>query len=110
MSPKDAGLTSSMGRDSLSAQTLLSTHRFNLDQFGRQNPEPAIARIQCPVLALLGTEEARIGLPEDLEIVRRNAVAASRVETVVIEGAEHHYQGHEAAVAAILARWVESSA
>jgi pimeloyl-ACP methyl ester carboxylesterase len=90
----------------LSAQTLLSTHRFNLDQFGRTRPDAPIARVRCPVLAILGTKEPSIGFPDDLESVRRNARAAPRVELRVIEGADHSYTGQEAELAEVLADWV----
>jgi pimeloyl-ACP methyl ester carboxylesterase len=90
----------------LSARTLLSTHRFDLDQFGRARPDAPIARVRCPVLAILGTNEPSIGVPDDLETVRRNARAAPRVELRVLEGADHSYAGQEAELAEVLADWI----
>jgi len=90
----------------LSARTMLSTHHFDLDQFGRARPDPPIARVRCPVLAILGTNEPSIGLPDDLEAVRRSARAAPRVELRVFEGADHAYAGQEAELADVLADWV----
>ncbi len=90
----------------LSARTLLSTHRFELDQIGRARPDAPIAHVRCPVLAILGTNEPSIGVPDDLEAVRRNAGAAPRVELHVLEGADHSYAGQEAKLAEVLADWV----
>ncbi|MBI3973863.1 MAG: hypothetical protein HY332_21510 [Chloroflexi bacterium] len=83
----------------LSAQTWLSTDRFDLDQFGRDNPAPALAEIRCPVLVLSGTNEASVCLPEDLDLIARHAARAARVEIHLIEGADHFYTGHEPLVA-----------
>ncbi len=90
----------------LSARTLLSTHRFELDHIGRARPDAPIAHVRCPVLAILGTNEPNIGVPDDLEAVRRNARAAPRVELRVLEGADHSYVGQEARLAEVLADWV----
>ncbi len=90
----------------LSARTLLSTHRFDLDQFGRARPDAPIGRVRCPVLAIIGTNEPSIGLPDDLEALRRNAQAAPRVELCVLEGADHSYAGKEDELAEVLADWV----
>ena len=47
-------------------------------------------------------------MPDDLEAIRRNAVAAERVETHVIEGADHFHTKHEQEAAAILAHWADT--
>ena len=94
----------------LSAQTWLSTDRFDLDQFGREHPAPPVAQVRCPLLALCGTEEPDTCLAEDLEVIRRNAIAAPRIECHVIEGADHFYTGHELHVAEVIAMWVDTLA
>ena len=49
------------------------------------------------------------GPPADrLERIRRGATAAARVDTRLLEGANHGLVGHEAAVAAVLAEWLDS--
>jgi pimeloyl-ACP methyl ester carboxylesterase len=92
----------------VSAQTYLSSDRFGFDQFGRDNGSPNLALIRCPLLVVIGTKEAHVAVPGDLEIIRRHAVAAARLETHVIEGADHFYAQHEQDVAAILAQWIDS--
>jgi pimeloyl-ACP methyl ester carboxylesterase len=89
----------------VSAQTYLSFDQFGFDQFGRDTASPNLGRVRCPVLALLGSNEQHVGTRADLEIIQRSAVAAQRVETRWIEGADHFYAGHELEVAAILAHW-----
>jgi pimeloyl-ACP methyl ester carboxylesterase len=89
----------------VSAQTYLSLDRFGFDHFGRETASPSLGLIHCPVLVLIGTKEEQVVAPDDLEVVRRNAVAAARLETHVIDGADHFYAGHEQDVAIVLAHW-----
>jgi len=44
----------------------------------------------------------------DLEIIRRNATAAPRVDTRMFEGADHSYNGHTSEVGAAIAEWVDT--
>jgi alpha-beta hydrolase superfamily lysophospholipase len=90
----------------VSAQTYLSFDQFGFDQFGRATGAPNLALIRCPLLVVIGTNEAHVAAPEDLEIIRRNAKGAARLETQVIEGADHFYAQHESEVADILAEWM----
>jgi pimeloyl-ACP methyl ester carboxylesterase len=92
----------------VSAQTYLAFDRVGFDQFGRATPEPSIARIRCPVLAVVGTEDIQVCSAEDLEMLRRNARAATRVDTHVIDGGDHFFTGQAAAVAELLAIWIDS--
>lgn len=94
----------------VSAQTYLSWARSNLDVFGLDASEPAIAAIRCPVFACYGTNEEEIGTPDDLETIRKNARAALAVDTKVFEGATHAYAGHEASLAAALGDWITTLA
>jgi pimeloyl-ACP methyl ester carboxylesterase len=91
----------------VSAQTYLSLDRFNFDQFGCATPSPNIARVGCPLLAVLGTQEEQVAMPKDLDVIKRNAIAAPSVETHLIEGADHFYTEHESEVAAILTHWAD---
>ena len=90
-----------------SVQTLLSRARTNIDVYGFHSPDPLVGKIRCPLLLLWGTEEPLVGGAEDFPTVRRNATAAPRVDTAMIEGADHVYHDHEAEVARLLGRWVE---
>jgi hypothetical protein len=58
------------------------------------------------MLAIIGTSEPSIGLPYDLESLRRNAQAAPRVELRVLDGADQSYAGKEEELAEVLADWV----
>lgn len=94
------------GAGTVSAQTYLSRARVNIDVYGFHTPDPAVARIRCPILAFYGTSEEWVGTPADLETIRQNARAAARVDTCVFEGADHVYTGCEDRVAAAVADWV----
>ena len=100
--------SSTVGVGRISAQTYLNRVQTNVDVYGFHTPNPAVAQIRCPLLAFYGTNEEQVGTRADLETIRQNATAAPRVETRVIQGADHVYTGHEAEVAALLAEWVDS--
>lgn len=95
------------GAGTVSAQTYLSRARVNIDVYGFHTPDPAVARIRCPILAFYGTNEEWVGTPADLETIRQHARAAARVDTRVFEGADHVYTGCEDRVAAAIADWVD---
>jgi len=90
----------------VSAQTYLALDRVGFDQFGRATPEPRLARVRCPVLAVIGAEDTQVCTAADLDVLRRHATAAPRIETHVIDGADHVFTDHVAEVADLLATWV----
>lgn len=92
----------------LSAQTYLNRKQANLDLFGAETPDPAVARVTCPVYAFFGTRERWVGEETDLETIRRHAVRAPRVDTRMFEEADHRYSGLEGEVAQAIAVWVET--
>ena len=96
------------GAGTVSAQTLLSRLRTNIDVYGFETPNPAVARVTCPIFAFYGTNEEWVGGASDLEVIKRSAVAAPRVDTRMFEGADHSYFGYEPEVAAALAEWVST--
>lgn len=96
------------GAGTLSAQTVLGWEKANIDIYGERTPDPVIAKIDLPILAFYGTEETAIGTAADLETVKRNAKSAPRVDTAMIPGSDHNYNGHEREVAALIADWVET--
>ena len=67
-------------------------------------PDPRLARIRCPILAIYGTNEPDIGGAEELARIGRLA----RVEYAgtLIEGADHVYTGHEREAADVISRWL----
>jgi pimeloyl-ACP methyl ester carboxylesterase len=94
----------------VSAQRVVGSKRFHEALFGGHGQPRAVSLIRCPVFAFIGTEEAWLGLPSDLEWLKRESVAAPRCETRVIQGADHVYTGHEIEVADAIADWLQSLA
>ena len=90
----------------MSAQGYLDRYQPGWDHFGLEDPDPAIGRVRCPVLAFYGTEEPAVGGAAELEMIRARACAAARVETHLIDGADHTYTGKHDAVGRILAGWM----
>lgn len=90
-----------------SAGTFLAWLRPELDVIGLDDPNPAVSRIRCPLLAFAGSEREALSAA-DLETIRRKATAAPHVDTHVFQGADHGYHGHELEVAAFLAEWIDT--
>jgi hypothetical protein len=70
------------------------------DFFGVQTPNPAVTRIHCPLLGFFGTKGD----------VHRQASGPSRVNTIMIQNADHMYAGQEAQVAQTIAKWADTLA
>jgi pimeloyl-ACP methyl ester carboxylesterase len=89
---------------------LLNTPPEFKDFFGIQTPNPGITRIHCPLLAFFGTND--VGNEQDLELlkssIKRLQTGPSRVNTVLIHGADHMYVGQEEQVADVIASWADS--
>jgi pimeloyl-ACP methyl ester carboxylesterase len=96
-----------VGGTTASALSMATIARVDIDFFGFHRSDPAIARIECPILALYGDDEPEVGGAADLETIRRNARGSARVETRMV-GGNHVYRGHEAEVAGVLADWAQS--
>jgi pimeloyl-ACP methyl ester carboxylesterase len=93
-----------------SAQTLVWRARFGMDPYGFQHEsdsEAVLARVQCPVLFVLGSEEPEIGRKADLPRLKQNARSATSVDSAFVQGANHVYQGHEVQVADAIGDWLE---
>jgi pimeloyl-ACP methyl ester carboxylesterase len=101
----------SVGSITLSAQTCLdraAANRATFDVLGIATAAPAVARVRCPLLVFFGTEEAAtMGGAAELDLIRRNAVSASRVDTHIVEGADHMYTERTTEVAELIAGWLE---
>jgi dienelactone hydrolase len=78
------------------------------DFFGSLSTNAGITRIQCPLLVLLGTIDD-VGNEEDLERIKsstkRRSTGPSRVDTALILGADHMYDGQEDHVSQVIAGW-----
>ena len=81
------------------------------DFFGVQTPNPAVTRIHCPLLAFFGTR-GDVGTEADLELLKtsihRQSSGPSRLNTVMIQNADHMYVGEEAQVAETIATWADA--
>jgi dienelactone hydrolase len=98
------------GVTTMSAQAFLDRARTNLDIYGfhpDQTPEPRVATIRCPIFASFGTLND-VGGEAELDRIRRNAVASPRLETHIVEGANHGYAGKLPELASLVAWWAES--
>jgi pimeloyl-ACP methyl ester carboxylesterase len=92
----------------LSAQTLVDSARSQPDVYGVESADSPLAKIRCPLLAIFGTKEERVGTKSDLVTIRRNARSARRVDTALIEGADHTYTGREADVGRVILGWLST--
>jgi pimeloyl-ACP methyl ester carboxylesterase len=98
----------------ISAATLLDIAKGApeyTDFFGVRTPNPGVTRIRCPLLAFFGTRDD-VGTEADLELlkssIKRQSSGPSRVDTCMIEHADHMYQGAETMVAETIAKWAEA--
>ena len=82
------------------------------DFFGVQTPNPAVTRVRCPLLAFFGTKEAEVGTEADLErlkaCIQKQPSGPRRVDTAMIQHADHMYEGEEAQVARTIAQWADT--
>jgi dienelactone hydrolase len=98
----------------LSAATfmdILDTPPEFKDFFGALSTNAGVTRIQCPLLLLLGTN-GDVGSQEDLDQIKSSMqqlpMHPSRVDTALIQGANHMYDGQEDRVAQIIAQWANT--
>jgi dienelactone hydrolase len=91
----------------MSARTFLGRARIAQHVFDSETETPHIAKITSPILAFYGSEEDWCGTAGDLDLIRRNARAAERVDTIIIEGADHVYWGKAGTAARLIGDWVE---
>ena len=71
---------------------------------------PAVTRVHCPILAFYRTYDD-VGTQKDLDLlssyIKRLPNGPSRVDTILIKGADHMYTGQELQVAQKIALWCE---
>jgi pimeloyl-ACP methyl ester carboxylesterase len=91
------------------AVSFVSFDRAAMDLYGLESGERLLERVGCPVLAWFGTAgaEPTIGTAADLELARASLPHGFPFETLLLEGADHMYRGHEEEVAATIANWVD---
>jgi dienelactone hydrolase len=76
--------------------------------FGVDTPNSHISMVRCPLFICFGTQEEDIGTAADLDMIRRNATAATSVHTQMFEGAAHGFVGHEREVADAFTNWIDT--
>jgi pimeloyl-ACP methyl ester carboxylesterase len=90
---------------------LANMGQYLRDFYGVETANPPVTRVLCPLLAWFGTKESEIGTAADLELLkstlRRLPAGPRRVDTVMIQNADHMYRGEEAQVAQTIARWAD---
>lgn len=90
---------------------IVNTPPDQKDFFGVRTPNPAVTRIQCPLLAFFGTN-GDVGNAAELELLKsslqRLSSGPSHVTTVMIQNADHMYTGEEAQVAQTITKWADS--
>jgi alpha-beta hydrolase superfamily lysophospholipase len=91
----------------MSAKTFLGRARIAQHVLTSDERTPFIAQIECPILAIYGTEEEWCGTQADLDRIKAGAVASSRVDTRLIEGADHVYWGKSDRAAEAIGEWID---
>ncbi|MEO8286950.1 MAG: alpha/beta fold hydrolase [Chloroflexota bacterium] len=91
----------------MSAKTYLGRARIAQHVFDADTETPHIAKVQCPILAFYGTEEEWCGSASDLDMIRRNAVSSTRVETHLVDGADHVFWDKANVAARLIGDWVD---
>jgi len=89
---------------------LFVSGKSDIFMFGRRDqPWEAIARLRCPILALMGTvaEYATSGSEEAMAILKSKALSSPRCDTVVLQGAPHNYRGYESQATEVIVDWLE---
>lgn len=94
----------------MSARTFLSRARIAQHVLTSTERTPYVAQIECPLLAFYGTEEDWCGTQSDLDDIRANASASSKVDTHLIEGADHVYWNKAPQAAQLITNWISNLA
>jgi pimeloyl-ACP methyl ester carboxylesterase len=99
----------------ISAGTLVDqadTPAYLLDFFGAERQDGGVSRISCPLLVFFGTR-GDVGDATDLALVESAPARLSRpelrVETALIDGADHMYTGEERQVAQVIDGWIRAT-
>lgn len=68
---------------------------------------PYIDAIQQPILAFFGTNHD-VGATAELETLKQQAVKSARVDTALIDSADHVYVDYDQPVADLIGQWIEN--
>ncbi len=75
-----------------------------------RRPLPLVASVTVPILAFFGAEERGpdgADRSAELEAIRQGGIGAPSVDTLLVPGADHLYDGREEAVADAVAHWID---
>jgi pimeloyl-ACP methyl ester carboxylesterase len=89
----------------------LASAKSDIFRFGRPDePWEVVARLNCPILAMMGTVAEFSGPRPDeaLATLKAKAVASPRCDTIVLEGAPHNYRGYGAEVSQAVVGWLRA--
>jgi pimeloyl-ACP methyl ester carboxylesterase len=92
----------------MSARTYVRRARYAQHVFDSVTQDSFVSQVRCPILAFYGTEEEWCGSQDELDRIRRNARSSPRVDTLLIEGADHVYWRRAPEVAGIIAGWIDN--
>jgi pimeloyl-ACP methyl ester carboxylesterase len=87
----------------------LTSSKSDIFKFGRPDePWKVVGRLDCPILATMGTVGEFIGSTpgEALASLRAKAVSSPRCDTVVVEGAPHNYREYATQVSEVVVDWL----
>jgi pimeloyl-ACP methyl ester carboxylesterase len=89
---------------------IVTTPREYKDFFGIHTPNPAVMRVNCPILAFFGSR-ADVGGERELNLLKSSVQHLSRsprIDTTMIVNGNHEYVGEEEQVAQKIVQWAES--
>lgn len=104
------GTRPGMAPNTVSAQSYATRTRVHRELYGNGGIQPALSKIDIPILAWFGDSEGRTegAIGGFLSVMRRNAVASPLFQTAVLHGGTFLYTGIEADIAARLVDWSET--
>jgi pimeloyl-ACP methyl ester carboxylesterase len=92
-----------LGAGTLSARTFISF----ASRIGIEKMQRLIGMINCPMLAVYGTNEGWVGTEKELSII---AAASKLAETLMIGGADHSYNSRISEVSGVFIEWIGKTA
>jgi hypothetical protein len=101
------GTRPGMAPNTVSAQSYAQRTRVHRELYGNGGIQPALARVDVPILAWFGDSEGRTDGAIDgfFAAMRRNAVAAPSLQTTILRSGSFLYTGIESDLAGRLMEW-----
>lgn len=92
----------------LTAHNIVSRTQALEQAYTDKSGTSSLSTITSPILALYGTG-GDVGGNSDLALLRQIALQSRRMDTKLVEGADHVYTGYEAQLASLIADWIASA-